>query len=76
MKRRIKFLVTVGSYFPEKRSHEPFVFPIGGEQELVNIEFETKNDKPSRDDFDIACKELRKTMRIKSYHIWYWWWKE
>jgi hypothetical protein len=76
MKRRIKFLITVGSYFPEKRFDYELVFPVGGEQELIDIEFKTDNDKPSMDDLDIAYKELRKTMGVVSYHIWYWWWKE
>jgi hypothetical protein len=74
MKRKIKFLITVNSYYPKRHSGYQLIFPMGGEQEYHEFEFETDDDKPSREDFDIAYKELRKIMGIVSYHIWYWWW--
>ena len=76
MKRKIRFLITVGSYFPEKGyDQDAFlpILPVGGEFKCLEFEFET--DKPENS-FDNAIKELRKRMEGDSFHYWYWWWIE
>ena len=72
MKKKIRFLITVGSYFPEKQYEQHIVLPVGGH--LENIEFEFETDE-SGNAMNNAFDELDKRM-IDMYHIWYWWWIE
>jgi len=74
MKRKIKFLITVGSYYPDTRDTvDKIVFPTGGEPEIRLIEFEVDSPKNAMDD---AFRELSEDMGSTPYHIWYWWWLE
>lgn len=75
MKRKIKFQITVGSHFPRGDDYVPknmqeVELPVGGEEKIIEIEFETDNANPMKD----AEEALKVKMGDKQYHIWYWWW--
>ena len=73
MKRKIKFLITVNSYFPKRHSDYQLIFPIGGEQEYHEFEFEPTGKESILDE---AFAILREKMGNEIYHVWYWWWIE
>ena len=73
MERKIRFDLTIGSYWPEKRTNPvELVFPTGGERQLKDVVFETDNVTP----LDDAIDALEKEIGDQSYHIWYWYWIE
>jgi len=73
MKKKINFIITVGSYFPKRHSDYQHIFPVGGEQETHTFEFETDKPENAMDD---AFKTLATHMGNTGYHIWYWSWIE
>ena len=77
MKRKITFLLTVGSHWEHPNRIPEHMweveFPQGGDPSYKTIEFETDGIKP----FDDATKALEKHMKAEgtnAYHIWYWDW--
>jgi len=70
MKRKINFLITIGSYWPEKEYEDQIVFPRGGYFSRKEIEFETDNVNPMNDAYEALKEERGNT----PYHIWYWTW--
>ncbi len=73
IQKKIKFLITVGSYVPKEMYEHQLILPVGGEPEIMTIEFEVEESKRAMDD---AFRELSEKMVGTPYHIWYWWWIE
>lgn len=74
MKKKIRFLVSLGSKWPVDHAFlvqdRIFELPVGGTQENIEIEFETDNIDVLKD----AFKALKEHLNRSDYHIWYWWW--
>jgi hypothetical protein len=69
--RKIRFLITEGSHFPEKKYEGHLRLPIGGIEKNIDIEFDTKEEESP---MDTAFDKLKEVMGTTTYHIWYWWW--